>query len=103
MASRHMQGGASAPSVPLDVLLATQPSLPRPILSRLTARMIERLDEIDGDPDEEATPAEDDFTDHRKFADGPGCIVSDPDAAVDDRPCDEPFQDIEPETWRWRI
>lgn len=36
---------------PLDALLAALPSLPRPILARLTARMIERLDEIDGDPD----------------------------------------------------
>lgn len=38
---------------PLDVLLATIPSLPRAVLSRLTARLIERMDEIDGDPDRE--------------------------------------------------
>jgi len=42
---------------PLDVLLAAIPSLPRPILSQLTARMIERLDELDPDPDLE--PEED--------------------------------------------
>jgi hypothetical protein len=30
---------------------------------------------------------------------GAGCPISDPDAAVDDGPCDEPFQDLEPETW----
>ena len=34
-------------ATPLDVLLASVPSLPRPILARLTARMIERLDEFD--------------------------------------------------------
>lgn len=34
-------------SASLDLLLASVPSLPRPILARLTARMIERLDELD--------------------------------------------------------
>ena len=34
----------------IDVALAILPSLPRPILTRLVARMIERIDEIDGDP-----------------------------------------------------
>lgn len=37
----------------LDVLLASVPSLPRALLSRLTARMIDRMDELDGDPDDE--------------------------------------------------
>ncbi|TCP98278.1 hypothetical protein C8J46_105434 [Sphingomonas sp. PP-F2F-A104-K0414] len=32
-------------ATPLDVLLASVPSLPRAILARLTARMIERMDE----------------------------------------------------------
>lgn len=32
-------------------LLAVIPSLPRATLSRLTTRMIDRMDEIDGDPD----------------------------------------------------
>lgn len=35
----------------LDVLLASVPSLPRALLSRLTARMIDRMAELDGDPD----------------------------------------------------
>ena len=34
-------------------LLAIIPSLPRPVLSRLTDSMIERMDELDGDPDVE--------------------------------------------------
>jgi len=38
---------------PLDVLLAAIPSLPRAVLSRLTDRLVERLDEIDGDCDRE--------------------------------------------------
>lgn len=38
---------------PIDVLLAAIPGLPRALLDRLTARMIERLDEIDGNPDDE--------------------------------------------------
>jgi hypothetical protein len=37
--------------LPLDALLATLPSLPRPVLARLTARLIECMDEQDGDPD----------------------------------------------------
>lgn len=36
---------------PLDVLLASVPSLPRALLSRLTARMIDRMGELDGDID----------------------------------------------------
>lgn len=79
MATRH-DTGASAPTLPLDLLLASLPSLPRPVLSRLTARMIERLDEMDGDPDTEQTgdEGEPDFlTKHEGY--GPGCSISDPD------------------------
>lgn len=39
---------------PLDAMLAVIPSLPRPVLSRLVSRLIDRLDEIDPDPDAEA-------------------------------------------------
>jgi hypothetical protein len=45
-------------ATPLDVLLASVPSLPRPILARLTARMIERLDELDH---EAVLPVEDEY------------------------------------------
>lgn len=38
-------------AAPLDMLLSALPSLPRPLLARLTTRLIDRLDEIDGDPD----------------------------------------------------
>ncbi len=40
------------------MLLAPIPSLPRPLLSRLTARLIEHLDGLDGDPElEEDDPS----------------------------------------------
>jgi hypothetical protein len=38
---------------PLDILLSAIPGLPRPLLDRLVARMIEHLDAIDGDADHE--------------------------------------------------
>ncbi len=69
---------------PLDVLLSVIPSLPRPLLARLTARLIDRMDEIDPDPDVEAngdeqdgTYAEDDFGTHGADI-GAGCPISDP-------------------------
>lgn len=42
------------PGQPLDMLLTVIPSLPRPVLARLTTHMIERMDELDGDTDLEA-------------------------------------------------
>ncbi len=51
-------------ATPLDVLLASVPSLPRAILARLTARMIDRMDELDGgtnvEDDEDPCAAGDD-------------------------------------------
>jgi hypothetical protein len=47
----QISGGASA--LPFDAALAILPSLPRPVLSRLVTRMIERLDQIDGDDERE--------------------------------------------------
>jgi hypothetical protein len=40
-------------ALPLEAMLSAIPSLPRPILARLTAHLIDRLDELDGDPDVE--------------------------------------------------
>jgi hypothetical protein len=77
-ALRHIDGSASA--LPLADALAIIPSLPRPLLSRLVARSIERLDEMDGDPDlEDATNAEDEGLTwaaiRRNY--GPGCPIAD--------------------------
>ena len=46
-------------ALPLEAMLSAIPSLPRPILARLTAHLIERMDELDGDPDlEDDDPAD---------------------------------------------
>jgi len=99
--------------VPFDALaplLAAIPSLPRPMLARLTEVMIDQLDIMDGDPDLEdgdppegngdeldGNPAEDEFCAHQGT--GPGCLISDPDMAVDDRGCDDVNGDREPEEY----
>lgn len=94
----HLHGG-SASALPLATALAIIPSLPRPLLSRLVARAIERLDEIDGDPDmEEDTEdcghdeGEPDFRKRRRYRRneaGPGCSISDPGGGnVTDEPHD---------------
>ena len=58
---RTEQGGRAIGShLPLNVELAIVPTLPRPILSRLVARAIERLDELDGDADLEPDVTEQD-------------------------------------------
>jgi hypothetical protein len=78
----------------LDAALAMLPSLPRPVLSRLVTRMIERLDQIDGDPeieeDDEDCGRDDGEPDYRrphwrlrKWA-GPGCMISDSDYGSED-------------------
>lgn len=37
--------------VPVDAMLSAIPKLPRAAIDRLVSRMIERLDELDGNPD----------------------------------------------------
>ena len=63
--------------------------------ARFTPSLIERLDLIDGDPDIELNGdetdhdrAEDCFTIGKNDGSGPGCIIADPDCAVDDTGCD---------------
>ncbi len=98
--------------LPLDVLLASIPSLPRPILARLTARMIDHLDELDeldGDPDAEQTgdEGEPDFSPPPPGY-GPGCSIGDPDhgpeeLGEDDRigPDERPIAD--PQAYREQL
>lgn len=103
-------GGASAP-VTLPGTIPPMPAVAR-ILSRydrdklaaFVSVAIDLLDVLDGDADDEPCGdeqdgnfAEDDVA--ARFANmgqGPGCIVSDFDRAVDDSGCDEDF-DAEPE------
>lgn len=47
-------------------LFSAIPSLPRAELSRLTTRMIDRMDEIDGDPDLERLADDDEDTHDRE-------------------------------------
>lgn len=49
-----------------NVLLARMPSLPRAALAHLTALMIDRMDEIDGDPDLEHLRDDDEDTHDRE-------------------------------------
>ena len=75
-------------------LLGQIPSLPRASLVRLTALLIDHLDEIDGDLDLEFNGdemdghnSEDEFMSHggRGGAWGaPGCPIADPDRGIDD-------------------
>ena len=82
MIALHSIRSASA----LPMTLALIPSLPRPVLSRLVPHLIERLDEIDGDPDFQQADgdeldfnaAEDDFYDHSGWKCEAGCPVADP-------------------------
>jgi hypothetical protein len=55
-----LQDFGGAPALPLSAALEIIPSLPRQLLSRLVARAIERLDEMDGDTDIEPDHSEDD-------------------------------------------
>jgi hypothetical protein len=91
-----IRGGATA--LPLPVMLATIPSMPRPILARLVARMIDRIDEMDGDTDAEAngdeldgSMAEDDF--HGQNANWMGCPGDPDDAEEGDEDCCEAGDD----------
>jgi len=49
-----------------DAMLAAIPSLPRAELARLTDRLIDRMDEIDGDPDLEHLRDDDEDTHDRE-------------------------------------
>ncbi len=83
MATRMNTGGPSG--LPLALISQAIPKLSRRDLVGLTERLIDRLDEIDGDPDiEEDDPAgqcdEDEINTllHNRWATGAGCTISDP-------------------------
>ena len=59
MAALYMNSGG-ARALPLNLLLSTLPSLPRPMLARLVTAAIDQMDELDGDADlEDDDPAGD--------------------------------------------
>jgi hypothetical protein len=55
--------------LPMDAMLAAIPQLPRPALNRLVAHMIDRLDDMDGDPDLEPDADDEDTHDQEKTDD----------------------------------
>lgn len=81
-------------------VLATIPSLPRAELARITERLIDRMDELDGDSDVElngderdGTGAEDDFCDQNAdWLEHPGCPVSDPGEDNGDHEREKPHE-----------
>lgn len=76
-------------ALPLDVILSAIPGLPRAELGRLVDRAIDRLDQLDPDPDIELNgdeldeaQGEDSFVSSGAFGAkfyGPGCPISDSD------------------------
>lgn len=87
----------------LRAALAIIPSLPRPVLDRLTQRCIDRLDEMDGDLDLgpngdelDGTGGEDDFVSYMLVDNSPGCPLSDPGEDNHDQ---EYIDEREPEPW----
>lgn len=97
------RGRASA--LPIHLIAQAVPMLTRHELAALTERLIEYLDALDPNPDIEpngdeldGNNAEDDFWPNwQDHGHSPGCPISDPDTAIDDQACDEPYQDLEEE------
>ena len=81
----------------VTMMFAVIPSLPRPELARLTERMIDRMDELDGDADSElhgdemdGHNGEDEFLDHSaNWLGHPGCPIADPGEDGHDREREE--------------
>lgn len=83
----HAPAFGRASALPLSAVLASIPSYPRPVIERLVARLIDHLDEEDGDADLEPNGDELDGTDAEDEVlhnfgltglHGPGCPISDP-------------------------
>lgn len=87
---------ASQQSALLAAVLDSIPRLARKQLAEVAQTAIDYMDDIDPDPDFEGEHSEDEISTLLALArnsGGAGCIVSDPDSAVDDKPCDENTED----------
>lgn len=62
MSALSIRIGRGASRLPADLALSLIPSLPRPMLERLAQRIIDHLDDTDGDIDVEANGDEGDCT-----------------------------------------
>lgn len=78
--------GRGASRLPADLALSVIPSLPRPVLERLVQRIIDHLDDMDGDNDVEPNGDEGDYTGSEDDCDpvrcygidiGAGCPIAD--------------------------
>ncbi|MEJ6010144.1 hypothetical protein [Novosphingobium aquae] len=96
MAMMHARGGAAA-LPPLALFSQALPRLTRHELEGVVEMLMDRLDTVAGDPDIEpngdeldGSDAEDDTYHHNWpiHLHGPGCPISDPHAACDDKPID---------------
>lgn len=90
MATQHAGRASALPSAAL--IESAIRRLSRDALADLCEQLIDRLDRIDGDSDLEETDAEDSFALSRRaqrHGHGAGCIIADPDEAVDDKGCDQ--------------
>jgi hypothetical protein len=97
MATRPNMGGPSG--LPLHLIAQAIPKLTRHDLVALTERLIDRLDELEPDPDIEpngdemdCTAAEDDFYPHSNWRGEPGCPISDPGGVAEGEDDEEPDQ-----------
>lgn len=77
--------GTEADAITLELLLSAIPTLPRSIVEQLAERLVDRLDELDGDPDDEESDLEDSFAFSgtalgliESLWSGPGCELTDP-------------------------
>lgn len=87
MASHNPDFGRAS-ALPFPAVLAAISSYPRPVIERLVGRLIETLDQQDGDADfEDATDAEDEDDDPAEL-DEPGCCGA---YGIDQRIAAAPF------------
>lgn len=105
MASLMQNGRGALPFPSLTLIAASIPHLSRDALEGLVERLIDRLDELDGDPDRELTGDEADGSNaedeignchHGILNAGPGCAISDPGEPVGD----DEDEDIDELDWR---
>lgn len=83
---------------PLDILLRAIPSLPRAALDRLVTQAIDRMDELDPDPEMEDSETGNHWVDERGRWCGPGPAPSGPWHEDDEEPGDlEGIDEREPE------
>lgn len=91
---------------PAPAVMALLSRFSRDELGNAIEVMVTLLDLWDADPDIEpngdeldSSAAEDDFVPHNVpgHLQGPGCPIADDDSAADDIPCDDVYDDLEPE------